>query len=89
MDIFDTILKELKTILDEGSPVPLPDDVSRDTRLEDLALDSLSYSNLLNALESTLGYIPTKVLQGVWFPDTLGDLVEAYEEEAPSSESGG
>ena len=78
MDVYHIVLSTLRAKVEHYTSLPFPTQVQDTLRLEDLWLDSLAYTSLLDDLEAQLGIIPTKLLQGTWYPETLGELVAAY-----------
>jgi acyl carrier protein len=82
MDIRAIILHQLKAAVEAFTPVSFPDNVSDEMFLDDFWLDSIAFTSLLSALEADLGFIPIGILTGVSFPQTIGELVKAYEDEA-------
>lgn len=81
MNIRETVLKHLAAVVAERSPLPFPAEVSDDMLLDDFWLDSIAFTTLVTGLETELGFIPEEILSGVTFPETIGELVAAYEEE--------
>ena len=53
-----------------------------ETRLADLWLDSVAYTDLISRLEEAVDYIPTVILEGAFYPKTIGELVSIYESAA-------
>lgn len=78
MNIREIVYTNFAAVVTESSPVPFPDEISDDTLLEDFWLDSVAFTSLLARLEKEVGYIPTNILEGTFFPETFGDLVSAY-----------
>ncbi len=81
MDIRQIIITHLAAIVEENSPLPFPNPVPDDTRLEDFWLDSIAFTSLFVAIEEEVDFIPADILKGVAFPQTIGELVEMYETE--------
>lgn len=79
MDIRSVVLQQLKATVDDFTPVAFPSEVDDAMRLNDFMLDSVAYTSLLIGLEGALGFIPMKILQGIAFPETIGELITAYE----------
>lgn len=82
MNVRKTVLKHLAAIVGEHSPVPFPDDITDDTMLDEFWLDSVAFAALISALENELGFVPTDILEGAFYPETMGELVTMYEETA-------
>jgi acyl carrier protein len=80
MNIRTTVLKNLAAIVAEFSPLPFPDEVPDDMRLDEFWLDSLAFANLLAGIETDLGCPPLVMIDEVSFPRTIGELVGAYEQ---------
>ena len=81
MNTHDVVLQQLAEIVTEFSPLPFPDDVTDETRLDEFWLDSIAFVTLLANLEEALGFIPQAVIQGEFQPKTIGDLVGLYTEQ--------
>lgn len=82
MDVRQLILAELRATVEEFTPIPFPDPVDDDMLLDAFHLDSGAFTTLLVGLEAQMGFIPSGILQGVAFPETVGDLIQAYEDES-------
>lgn len=80
MEIRSIVLAQLTSIVDQFSPFPI--EVHDETLLDELGLDSVAFTSLLVGLERELGFIPSGILQGLLFPETVGELIETYENEA-------
>ena len=78
MNIREIILQELATLVEEFSPLPFPDDVTDETRLDEFWLDSVAFVALLTNLEEKLGILPPAIAQGEVHPKTVGDFVSIY-----------
>ena len=78
----NTVLTQLQTIVENFTPLPFPDDVNDDTTLDAFRLDSIAFTTLLVNLEGEVGFIPSNILEGIAFPETVGDLIDAYEKES-------
>ena len=78
MNTHDTVLHHLAETVTEFSPLPFPDDVTDETRLDEFWLDSIAFVTLLSGLEETLGFIPQAVIRGEFQPKTVGDFVSLY-----------
>ncbi len=57
---------------------PLSDDLA----LQESGLDSLCWAIVVARLESSLGFDPFTAADDVYFPVTLGDLIQAYDNGA-------
>ncbi len=82
MEIRRIILAQLQLAVEEFTPLPFPSDVDDDMLLDEFRLDSVAFTNLLVGLEQQLGFIPSGMLRGIAFPETVGEFIEAYESEA-------
>lgn len=82
MPVRDVVLKHLSTVVTNHSPLPFPDEASDDALLDDFWLDSIAFAQLITGIEGELGFIPNTILEGVSFPQTIGELVAAYQNEA-------
>jgi acyl carrier protein len=80
-EIHDIILTHLRTTVESLTPLPFPDDVDAETPLQTFRLDSVAFTSLLVGLEQAFGFIPSKILQGIAYPQTVGELIEAYVNE--------
>lgn len=87
MDVREIVLNELQLVVEKFASLPFPTEVSDEMYLEDFWLDSVAFVSLLAGLENKLGIIPMKMLQGVWFPETIGELVTAYSSELAEVET--
>jgi acyl carrier protein len=65
----------------EEQRVKLPP-VSDDLVLLDSGLDSLCFAIIVARLEDSLGFDPFTASEEVYFPVTLGDFVQVYEDAA-------
>lgn len=81
MEIREIVLTQLKLTVELFTPLPFPDTVDDRQLLRDFMLDSVAYTSLLTALEGELGLIPLGILGGTAFPETVGELIEAYAAE--------
>ncbi len=79
MDTRNLVLTQLGGIVNEFTPYSMPPDVDDTTQLADFRLDSVAFTSLLARLEELFGFIPIGILRGTAFPETVGDLIEAYE----------
>ena len=82
MQIREIVLKHLASVVETNSPLPFPEDVSDEMFLDDFWLDSIAFTSLVTGIEAELGIIPLPILKGTAFPRTIGELVQAYEDEA-------
>jgi len=78
VDIREIVKHQLSIIVAQNSPVPFPDEIDDDAPLNEFWLDSLSFTSLLVAIEKKVGYMPADIIEGVYFPETFGELVSAY-----------
>lgn len=79
MTIRETVLHYLSEVVAEYASFQLPDDVTDATKLDAFWLDSIVYTAFISRMEDALGYIPSPILEGAVFPETIGDLVGLYE----------
>ena len=82
LSIRNTVLTRLAEAVAEHSPMPFPDTIDDDDELDIFSLDSLAFMGLLTAIEKDVGYIPRVILEGDLYPETLGELVSAYDAKA-------
>lgn len=82
MDTRTIVLGQLQATVEAFTPRPFPPNVKNEKPLNDFHLDSVAFTSLLVALEQQFGFIPIGILRGVAFPQTVGELIAAYEEEA-------
>jgi acyl carrier protein len=77
MNIRERTLSEIRAIANDQKAqlAPLTDDL----RLIDSGLDSLGFAILVIRLEDELGVDPFTSAGGVAYPETLGDLLNLYE----------
>ncbi|MDH3604246.1 MAG: hypothetical protein OEU26_31970 [Candidatus Tectomicrobia bacterium] len=78
----EIVLKHLAEVVTEYASFQFPDDVTDATKLGDFWLDSIVYTAFISRLEEEVGYIPSAILEGAFFPETIGDLVSMYEGSA-------
>jgi len=78
MNIREIIRDELAIAVAENSPVPFPDEIDDDAPLDEFWLDSIVFTSLLIEIDKKVGYTPTDIVEGVFFPTTFGELVVAY-----------
>lgn len=81
MQIREIVLKHLAVVVAENSPLPFPDEVSDDMFIDDFWLDSIAFMSLITNIETELGFMPLAILEGVAFPRTIGELIQAYTDE--------
>ncbi len=81
MTIREIVRNQLAAVVEESSPIPFPDTIDDDDLLEAFGLDSVAYTSLLTRIEGEVGYIPTPILEGDFYPETFGELVSAYQTE--------
>jgi|JI10StandDraft_1071094.scaffolds.fasta_scaffold395961_2 acyl carrier protein len=81
MEIQAIILQQLQVTVEQFSVLPFPAAVEDEMLLNDFHLDSVAFTNLLVGLEQQLGFIPLGILRGIAFPETIGELIAAYENE--------
>lgn len=79
MSIRDIVLARLSEAVAKHSPMPFPGEMEDDDGLDVFGLDSLAFMGLLTAIEKDVGYIPRAILEGDLYPETLGELVSAYD----------
>ena len=79
MNISNTILTQLQDMLANHQAAP---QIDAETYMDELQLDSVAFTGLLAKLEAEIGFIPTEMLQGLTFPETVGELIAMYESEA-------
>ena len=79
MTIREIVQNHLASVVTESSPVDFPETIDDDDRLEDFWLDSVAFSELLSRIEKDVGYIPAPILEGEFYPETFGELVNAYQ----------
>lgn len=82
MTMREIVVKHVAEVVEMHSSVPFPDDVTDEIKLADLWLDSVAYTDLISRLEDAVGYIPPVILEGAFYPDTIGGLVSIYESAA-------
>ena len=82
MNIREMVLTHLAAVVTERSPLPFPVEVDDEMLLDDFWLDSIAFTALVTGIEGEVGFIPREILKGVSFPETIADLIEAYEFEA-------
>lgn len=79
MTVREIVRNNLASVVAAHSPIPFPETISDDDRLEDFGLDSVAFTALLTQLEEAIGFIPTSILEGDAYPETFGELVEVYQ----------
>lgn len=88
MQIRSIVLSQLQSVTEEFTPLPFPENVHDDILLDTFRLDSIALTSLFVRLEEQLGFIPTMILDNNSIPQTVGELVHAYEVEAHACEGG-
>lgn len=81
MNIRETVLFHLAETVEKSSPVPFPDDVNDSTRLDEFWLDSVAFAQLISRLDAELGFVPTAILEGAYYPETIREMVMIYEQQ--------
>ena len=79
MTIREIVRNKLAAVVEEHSPVSFPETISDDDLLEAFGLDSVAFTSLIAQLEEEIGHVPTAILEGDAYPETFGELVEAYQ----------
>ena len=79
MELRKIVLTRLEKAVAEHSPMPFPKDIDDEDELDVFSLDSLAFMELLTGIENDVGFIPRTILDGDVYPETLGELVSAYE----------
>ena len=79
MTIREIVRNTLAAVVEEHSPVSFPETISDDDLLEAFGLDSVAFTSLIAQLEEDIGHVPTAILEGDAYPETFGELVEAYQ----------
>lgn len=79
MTIREIVRNKLASVVEENSPVPFPETIGDDDLLETFGLDSVAFTSLIAQLEQEIGFIPNAILEGDGYPETFGELVEAYQ----------
>ena len=79
MKIRNIVLARLEQSVAEHSPMPFPEEIDDDFELDMFGLDSLAFMELLTGIEKDVGYIPQAILEGDIYPETLGELISAYD----------
>ncbi|MEZ4725561.1 MAG: hypothetical protein R3E79_00325 [Caldilineaceae bacterium] len=82
MGIRNTVLEQLRLAVEEFTSLPFPEQINDEILLDKFHLDSVAFTNLLVRLEEQIGFIPSGILQGIAYPETIGHLIQAYEDEA-------
>ena len=80
--IQEKIVKAMHTVAAD-SGATLAADIGPDTVLLETGLDSFGFVWLVVHLEDALGYDPFAVMEELYYPRTLQDLIEIYEKNAP------
>ena len=79
MSIREIVRSKLAAVVVENSLMPFPETIDDDDLLETFGLDSVAFTSLLTQLEDAIGFIPEAILEGEAYPETFGELVQAYE----------
>ena len=79
MSIREIVRSKLAAVVAENSLMPFPETLDDDDLLETFGLDSVAFTSLLTQLEEAIGFIPEAILEGEAYPETFGELVQAYE----------
>ena len=79
MSIREIVRNKLAAVVAENSLMPFPETIDDDDLLETFGLDSVAFTSLLTQLEEAIGFIPEAILEGEAYPETFGELVQAYE----------
>ena len=79
MNIREIVQAKLAAVVADNSPIPFPESVDDDDLLDTYGLDSAAFATLLAVIEEEVGFIPTSILEGDFYPETFGELVSAYE----------
>ncbi len=76
----ETIIENIERVAKEQNRtlVPLHDDLA----LQESGLDSLCWAIVVARLESSLGFDPFTLSDDVYFPVTLGDFIQVYDNAA-------
>ena len=77
MSFRTAIIENIERVAKEQnrSLAPLSDDLP----LQESGLDSLCWAIVVARLESSLGFDPFTMADDVYFPVTLGDFIQAYD----------
>lgn len=81
MEIRNVILTQLQLAVEKYTEFPFPDEIDDGTPLDNFWLDSIAFTSLFVSIESEIGFMPTAILSGEAFPDTIGEFIEIYERE--------
>jgi len=79
VSIREIVRSKLAAVVAENSLMPFPETLDDDDLLETFGLDSVAFTSLLTQLEEAIGFIPEAILEGEAYPETFGELVQAYE----------
>ncbi|HZV20874.1 MAG TPA: acyl carrier protein [Hyphomicrobiales bacterium] len=80
MSVRLTVISEIENVAQEqGKPLKA---LSDDLALENTGLDSLCWAIIVARLESSLGIDPFTASEEVYFPVTVGEFVNVYEQAA-------
>ncbi len=75
-----TIIENIEHVAKEQNRVLAP--LSDDLALQETGLDSLCWAIVVARLESSLGFDPFTLADDVYFPVTLGDFIQVYDNAA-------
>lgn len=81
MDTRAVIIEQMAEIVEGFSSLPFPEDISDETTLATLWLDSMAFVDLIGTLEEILGYVPVAIIEGEFYPQTVGEFVALYTTE--------
>lgn len=81
MPIREIILKHLADTVAAHSPLPFPEEIDEAMPIEEFWLDSVAFAAMLTSIEGEIGFSPPQILRGIAFPETIGELIIAYERE--------
>jgi acyl carrier protein len=65
----------------QAGAVP-PTDLRRESMLADTGLDSLGFANLMVTMQQEFGLDPFGGSDEITYPETFGELLDLYDEEA-------
>lgn len=85
MDTRSIVMYHLQATVEAFTPLGFPATADDAMLLQEFMLDSVAYTSLLTALEGEFGFIPMGILRGVAFPETIGELIEAYQAESAAA----
>ena len=82
MKIYEMVIELMNEIATESGR-ELLQPLQRDTILLDSGLDSIGFAVLVTRLEEELGYDPFLLVEDPFYPTTLGQFVDFYEQNRP------